>query len=107
MAKKKAKPELTTPSAGSDNVPPFFCRDDGTADRCCICVRLDPNVAPLLHPAILVPSRPIGTTFTDGSGKKLVRWKFEFMKYCVRHARDVLSGLQDNELEAKCHDERD
>lgn len=84
----------------SGSTPPFFCRDDGTADRCIICVKLDPTVPPLLHPAILIPSRPVGTVFTDKNGKKLVHWRYDFAKFCVAHARELLKELNDNDLEA-------
>lgn len=103
METKKTPPPTTeTPSPSpSDSTPPFFARNDGTADRCFFCVKADPDTPPMLHPAILIPTPPVGQPIPGPKGKKLVHWRWEMIKCCVPHARLLLTDMKDDELNAK------
>jgi len=98
MAKTKS-PTGAVPSLSPSASPPFFCREDGSADRCFFCVKADPDAAPLLHPAILIPIPPIGKVI-EAKGRKIVNWRWEMIKVCVPHARLLLHDMKDDELNA-------
>jgi hypothetical protein len=99
MAKTKT-PKRTADSPSPSASPPFFAREDGSADRCFFCVKLDPGAAPLLHPAILIPTAPVGKPMKVGD-RKLVEWHWDMVKVCIPHARMYLNDIKDDELNPK------
>lgn len=60
---------------------------------------------PLLHPAILIPTPPVGTPI-EKDGKKLVSWRWDMIKMCVPHARMYLDNIPDTELNAQVQESK-